>query len=59
MREHFFGKYPRLIDMVKHVSDEQLQKLRLGGHDPRKVYAAYKAAVRAHGAAHSNPGADD
>src|SRR5580700_840840 len=44
-REHFFGVDPRLLEMVKHLSDEQLHKMRLGGHDPRKVYAAYKAAV--------------
>jgi pyruvate dehydrogenase E1 component len=45
LREHFFGTDPRLLDMVKHLSDEQLKKLRLGGHDPLKVYTAYKAAV--------------
>jgi pyruvate dehydrogenase E1 component len=44
-REHFFGTDARLLDMVKHLSDEQLARLRLGGHDPQKVYAAYKAAV--------------
>jgi pyruvate dehydrogenase E1 component len=44
-REHFFGTDPRLLDMVKHLSDEQLARLRLGGHDPQKVYAAYKAAI--------------
>jgi len=44
-REHFFGVDPRLLEMVKHLSDEQIHKLRLGGHDPKKVYAAYKAAV--------------
>jgi pyruvate dehydrogenase E1 component len=45
IREHFFGADARLRQMVDHLSDEQLQKLRLGGHDPQKVYAAYKAAV--------------
>lgn len=45
IREHFFGTDPRLLDMVKSFSDEQLQKLRRGGHDAEKVYAAYKAAV--------------
>jgi pyruvate dehydrogenase E1 component len=45
LREHFFGADPRLLDMVKHLSDEQLKKMRLGGHDPVKVYNAYKAAV--------------
>lgn len=45
IRRHFFGRDPRLLEMVKHLSDEQLRKLRRGGHDPEKVYAAYKAAV--------------
>ena len=44
IREHFFGKDPRLLKMVEDLPDEQLHSLRLGGHDPRKVYAAYKAA---------------
>jgi pyruvate dehydrogenase E1 component len=44
-REHFFGVDPRLLEMVSHLSDEQLKKLRLGGHDPVKIYNAYKAAV--------------
>jgi pyruvate dehydrogenase E1 component len=48
-REHFFGTDPRLLDMVKHLSDEQLARLRLGGHDPQKVYAAYEAAVNHRG----------
>jgi pyruvate dehydrogenase E1 component len=45
VREHFWGADPRLLDMVKHLSDDQLKKLTLGGHDPVKVYNAYKAAV--------------
>jgi len=45
VREHFWGVDPRLLDMVKHLTDDQLKKLSLGGHDPIKVYAAYKAAV--------------
>jgi pyruvate dehydrogenase E1 component len=48
-RKHFFGVDPRLLEMVKHLSDEQLRKMRLGGHDPKKVYAAYKAAVEHRG----------
>jgi pyruvate dehydrogenase E1 component len=48
-REHFFGADPRLLDLVRHLSDEQLKKLQLGGHDPAKVYAAYLAAVRHQG----------
>lgn len=45
IREHFFGKYPEVQELVKNFSDEKLEKLRRGGHDPEKVYAAYKAAV--------------
>ncbi len=43
-REHFFGKYPELLEMVKTYSDEKLLRMRRGGHDPEKVYAAFKAA---------------
>ena len=49
LREHFFGADPRLLEMVKHLSDDQLKRLRLGGHDPVKVYNAYKAAVEHRG----------
>jgi pyruvate dehydrogenase E1 component len=49
IRQHFWGKDPRLLEMVKHLSDDQLQKMRLGGHDPEKVYAAYKSAVENRG----------
>jgi pyruvate dehydrogenase E1 component len=45
IRKHFWGVDPRLQKMVEHLSDEQLERLRLGGHDPEKIYAAYKAAV--------------
>ncbi|HWB98091.1 MAG TPA: pyruvate dehydrogenase (acetyl-transferring), homodimeric type [Bryobacteraceae bacterium] len=48
-RQHFFGKYPELLDLVSHLSDEHLLKLRRGGHDPQKVYNAYKAAVETQG----------
>jgi pyruvate dehydrogenase E1 component len=44
-RQNFFGTDPRLLKMVEHLSDEQLARMRLGGHDPIKVYAAYKTAV--------------
>src|SRR5256885_6386289 len=44
-RKHFFGKYPELLAMVNHLTDDQIRKLLRGGHDTRKVYAAYKAAV--------------
>ena len=50
VREHFWGADPRLLDMVKHLSDDQLKKMTLGGHDPIKVYNAYKAAVEHKGA---------
>ena len=50
IREHFFGPDPRLRKIVEHLSDEQLRSLRRGGHDYRKVYAAYHAAVRHTGA---------
>src|SRR3984957_14099415 len=45
IREHFFGTDPRLLKMVENMSDDELRRMRLGGHDPRKVYAAYQAAV--------------
>ncbi|HQN95851.1 MAG TPA: pyruvate dehydrogenase (acetyl-transferring), homodimeric type [Thermoanaerobaculales bacterium] len=45
IRNHFFGTSPKLKEMVAHLSDEQLRRLRLGGHDPQKVYNAFKAAV--------------
>lgn len=45
IREHFFGAHPKLLEMVKDLTDEQLARMRRGGHDPQKVYAAYKAAV--------------
>ncbi len=45
VREQFFGTDPRLLALVEPLPDEALRRLRLGGHDPRKIYAAYKAAV--------------
>jgi pyruvate dehydrogenase E1 component len=45
IREHFFGVHPELQALVERLSDEKLAKLRRGGHDPEKVYAAYEAAV--------------
>ena len=44
VRQFFFGSDPRLLKLVEPLPDEALRRLRLGGHDPRKVYAAYKAA---------------
>jgi pyruvate dehydrogenase E1 component len=45
IREHFFGKYPELLKLVENYSDEKLEKMRRGGHDPEKVFAAYQQAV--------------
>jgi pyruvate dehydrogenase E1 component len=50
IREHFFGPEPGLRAMVDHLTDEDLTRLRRGGHDYRKVYAAYKAATEFTGA---------
>ena len=44
-REHFFGKYPELLELVKDMSDDEIWALNRGGHDPQKVYAAYAEAV--------------
>jgi pyruvate dehydrogenase E1 component len=49
VREQFFGSDPRLLALVEPLPDEALRRLRLGGHDPRKVYAAYKAATEYQG----------
>jgi pyruvate dehydrogenase E1 component len=49
-REHFFGPDPRLGKMVEHLSDEDIRNLPRGGHDYRKLYAAYKAATEQEGA---------
>jgi pyruvate dehydrogenase E1 component len=45
VRQSFFGKYPQLLKLVENLSDEQVWKLRLGGHDPEKVYSAYRLAT--------------
>ena len=45
VRKHFFGTYPELLDLVADMSDDEIWALSRGGHDPGKVYAAYKAAV--------------
>jgi pyruvate dehydrogenase E1 component len=49
IRQFFFGSDPRLLKLVEPLPDEALRRLRLGGHDPRKVYAAYKAATEHRG----------
>jgi pyruvate dehydrogenase E1 component len=48
-REAFFNKYPELQKLVAHLSDDDIDRLRRGGHDPVKIYAAYHAAVNHHG----------
>ncbi len=50
IREHFFGPDPRLRKLVEHLSDDDLQSLPRGGHDHRKLYAAYRAATEQEGA---------
>jgi len=50
IREHFFGPDPRLQELVAHLSDEDLRRLRRGGHDYSKLYAAYKRATELTGA---------
>ena len=50
IREHFFGPDPRLRRLVEHLSDADLQRLRRGGHDYRKLHAAYKVATELEGA---------
>jgi pyruvate dehydrogenase E1 component len=49
VREHFFGKYPELLRMVEHMTDDDIWRLNRGGHDPVKIHAAYHAAVRHRG----------
>jgi pyruvate dehydrogenase E1 component len=44
-REHFFNKYPELREIVAELSDEDIDRLRRGGHDPVKIYSAYRAAL--------------
>jgi pyruvate dehydrogenase E1 component len=48
-REHFFNKYPELAQLTAHLSDDDIDRLRRGGHDPAKIYAAYHAASRHRG----------
>ena len=46
VRQHFFGKYPELLELVADMSDDEIWRLNRGGHDPHKVFAAYAAAVK-------------
>ncbi len=49
VREHFFGKHPKLLEMVSRMSDQDIWRLNRGGHDPNKVFAAFDAAVKHEG----------
>ena len=49
VREHFFGRDPRTKDMVANMSDQDIWNLKRGGHDYRKIFAAYQAALEHHG----------
>jgi pyruvate dehydrogenase E1 component len=57
VRKHFFGRDPRALKMVEHMSDDEIWNLRRGGHDSQKVYAAFHAA-NAQGPAHRAAGQD-
>jgi len=46
VRKHFFGKHPKVLEMVSRMTDEDIWRLNRGGHDPHKIYAAYAAAVK-------------
>jgi pyruvate dehydrogenase E1 component len=46
VRKHFFGKHPKLLEMVSRMSDEDIWRLNRGGHDPHKIYTAFSAAAR-------------
>jgi pyruvate dehydrogenase E1 component len=49
VRKHFFGKHPKVLEMVSRMTDEDIWRLNRGGHDPHKIYAAYAAAVKHQG----------
>ena len=49
VREHFFGKHPKLLEAVSRMSDEDIWRLNRGGHDPHKVFAAFDAATKHEG----------
>ncbi|MGQ0512634.1 MAG: pyruvate dehydrogenase (acetyl-transferring), homodimeric type [Betaproteobacteria bacterium] len=49
VRKHFFGKHPKVAEMVSRMSDEDIWRLNRGGHDPHKIYAAYAAATKHRG----------
>lgn len=49
VRKHFFGKHPKLLEMVREISDDDIWRLTYGGHDSHKIYAAFKSAQNSHG----------
>ncbi len=49
VRKHFFGKHPKLLEMVSRMTDDDIWRLNRGGHDPHKIYAAYAAATKHRG----------
>jgi pyruvate dehydrogenase E1 component len=49
VRKHFFGKHPKLLEMVANMTDDDIWRLTRGGHDPHKIYAAFKVAQEAKG----------
>ncbi|HEY1042306.1 MAG TPA: pyruvate dehydrogenase (acetyl-transferring), homodimeric type [Telluria sp.] len=49
VRKHFFGKHPKLLEMVANMTDDDIWRLTRGGHDPHKIYAAFKKANEAKG----------
>jgi len=46
VRKHFFGKHPKLLELVSRMTDDDIWRLNRGGHDPHKIYAAYAAAMK-------------
>jgi pyruvate dehydrogenase E1 component len=49
VRKHFFGKHPKALELVSHMSDDDIWRLNRGGHDPHKIYAAFSAASKTKG----------
>jgi pyruvate dehydrogenase E1 component len=58
VRKHFFGKHPKLLELVSRMTDDDIWRLNRGGHDPHKIYAAYAAAAKHKRAADGDPRQD-
>ena len=58
VRKHFFGKHPKLLEMVANMTDDDIWRLTRGGHDPHKIYAAFKLAQENKGTADRIAGQD-